>query len=163
MAKRIRKQVHELCASDFEDFPCWEYAGDEEDVDGQDECTIRPLSLNEGRAATGQVFVQAVFFFPNGRARFGCVTLNAGRDPSGTQPVLFLANDSVMFYHGSLKPRESEVRAAVASLESVCATPFPIRYVTALSDSDGVSLVSGTLDGLYWLKDWRTGELDVIA
>jgi len=163
MARRIRKQVHELRASDFENFPCWEYAGDEEDVDGQDECTVRPLSLEEGRAATGQVFVQAVFVFPNGRARPGCVTLNAGRDPSGTQPVLFLGNDAVMFYHGALKPREPEVRAAVASLAGVCATPFPIRYATAISDADGVPLVSGTLDGLYWLKNSRTGELAVVA
>jgi hypothetical protein len=163
MAKRIRKQVHELCASDFEDFPCWEYVGDEEEVDGQDECTIRPLSLKDGRAATGQIFVQAVFFFPNGRVRLGCATLNAGPDPSGTQPVLFLGNDSLMFYHGALKPGQSAVRSAVASLKSVCAIPFPIRYVTALSASDGAPLASGTLDGLYWLKDWRTGELVVIS
>jgi hypothetical protein len=163
MVKRIRKQVHKLSASDFEDFPCWEYADNEEGVDGQNECTIRPLSLKEGRAATGQIFVQAAFFFPNGRARLGCVTLNAGRDLSGTQPVLFLATDSVMFYHGALKPREPDVRSALAALKSVCTTPFPIRYVTALSDADGVPLASGTLDGLYWLKDWRTGELDLVA
>jgi len=67
---------------------------------------------------------RAVFFFPDGRARLGCVTLNAGRDPSGTQPVLFLASDSVMFYHGALKPRKPDVRAAVASLKRVSAIMF---------------------------------------
>jgi len=163
MTKRIRKQVQELSASDFEDFPCWEYASDEEDVDGQDECTIRPLSLERLRTATDQVFVQAVFFFPNGRVRLGCVTLNAGRDPSGTQPVLFLSDELIMFYLGALKPLKAEVRAAVASLKRVSATPFPVRFVTPLCGLDGLPLASGTLEGLYWLKDWQAGELEVVA
>jgi len=68
-----------------------------------------------------------------------------------------------MFYLGALKPREADMRAALASLESVSATPFPIRFVTALSDSEGLPLASGTLDGLYCLPEWRTGALVVVV
>jgi hypothetical protein len=46
MPRRIRKQIHELSAADFEAQSCWVYASDEEGKQGQDECTVRPLKLD---------------------------------------------------------------------------------------------------------------------
>lgn len=154
-----RKPVHELQADDFEDHACWEYATDEEGRDDQDECTVRPLQLQELADATHQVFVQAAFFFPNGRIRMGVVTLNAGDDPSGHQPALFDADGLVTFYEGAARPKQSSVRLFIESLKKISPTPLPVKYVSALSGGDGQPLAAGTLTGLYWLADWETGEV----
>jgi hypothetical protein len=163
MVRRIRKQVDELTASDFEAHPCWEYASDEEDRDGQDECTVRPLALAELIATTQQVFVQAAFLFPNGRVRLGMVTLNAGNDVSSHQPVLFLPDGLLGFYEGASEPEPSAVKRFIAKLKKVSPTPLPVRYVSALHAGNGMPLAVGSLEGLYWLANWRTGELRVVA
>jgi hypothetical protein len=161
--KRIRKQVDELTAEDFDMHPCWEYASDEEDVEDQDECTVRPLPLDALPDATRQVMVQAVFFFPNGRVRLGMVTLNAGDDPSGHQPILFGPKGLLAFYAGALPLRPSDLRKFGSVLRKIDAEPWPIRYVSSLCASDGTPLAFGVLAGLYQLEDWRTGTLRVVA
>ncbi|MES2888298.1 MAG: hypothetical protein V4739_09845 [Pseudomonadota bacterium] len=159
MVRRIRKQVNELCAADFEAHPCWEYAEDEEHRKDQDECTVRPLALEALAGATQQVFVQAIFCFPNGRVRPGMVTLNAGSGPDGHQPVVFLPEASLAFYEGSLAPSASAVKQFVSALKKVSPTPWPVRYASALFTAQGAPLAAGSLDGLYWLVDWQTGAL----
>ena len=159
--RRVRKQVDELTAADFDMHPCWEYASDEEDRSGQDECTVRPLPLDKLSGASQQVMVQAVFFFPNGRVRLGMLTLNAGDDPSGHQPILFGPEGALAFYAGAMAPRPSELRFFGSTLRKISAETWPIRYVSSLCASDGRPLAFGILTGLYWLEDWRTGKLGV--
>ena len=163
MPRRVRKQVHELTAADFEAQPCWEYAEDQEGRKGQDECTVRPLPLAELSGIQHQVFVQAAFFFPNGRIRTGMVTLNAGSDPSGTQPVLLSPEACVSFYVGSSEPSATEVKRFVRQISKISKPPLPVHYATALRGQAGVPLASGVLEGLYWLVNWRTGELRASA
>jgi hypothetical protein len=151
--------VHELSVPDFEAFPCWEYASDEEGREGQDESTVRPMTLAQLARATQQVLVSAAFFFPNGRTRLGMVTLNAGADPSGHQPALFLASGPLMFYVGATQPKSSAIKRFVGALRQISPTPLPVRYISALSRSNGKPYASGSLEGLYWLVNWRTGEL----
>jgi hypothetical protein len=155
--------VNELNASDFEVFPCWEYTSDEEGDPDQDECTVRPLPMAELAGATQQVFVQAAFSFPNGEIRPGMVTLNAGADPSGHQPVLFLPDGPLGFYEGAIQPKPAEVKRFVAALKRVSSDPQPVRYASALLSGNGAPLASGSLEGLYWLVDWQTGKLSVSA
>lgn len=155
----MRKPVHDLQAADFENHACWEYATDEEGRDDQDECTVRPLPLQEIDKATHQVFVQAAFFFPNGRIRMGVVTLNAGDDPSGHQPALFDSDGLMTFYEGARQPEQSVVRRFVESLERISPRPLPVKYFSALAGGDGQPLAAGTLIGLYWLVNWETGEV----
>lgn len=155
----MRKPVHELQGADFEDHACWEYATDEEGRDDRDECTVRPLQLEELADATHQVFVQAAFFFPNGRIRMGVVTLNAGSDSSGHQPALFDPDGLIAFYVGATQPAQSAVRRFVESLKKISPTPLPVKYASALASGDGQPLAAGTLAGLYWLVDWETGEV----
>ncbi|GLS95305.1 hypothetical protein GCM10007918_25970 [Piscinibacter gummiphilus] len=162
MKRPTRKQVQDLHAADLDASPCWEYASDEEGRKGQDECTVRPLDLPSLPTTRHQVMVQAVFFFPNGRVRMGMITLIAGDDPSGHQPVLFVGKkgrEHLSFYNGSFEPRKSEVRAFARGLEKVCRSPFPIRYVSTVQAADGRPLGYGELSGLYWLANWRTNEL----
>ena len=156
----MRKQVDELSSADFEAHPCWEYASDEEGRKGQDQCTVRPFEQSRLLGETGQVMVQAVFFFPNGRIRLGMITLNAGDDPSGHQPVIFFKKAKrLYFYNGSSQPTKAEVRNFVRSLEKVCPSPFPIRYVSSVQASNGRPLGFGELRGMYWLADWKTNAL----
>lgn len=138
------------------------YALDEEGDDGQDECTVRPLDVGALPSEEGQVIVQAVFFFSNGRIRPGCVTLNSGDDPSGHQPVVFLDKKRVLhFYNGALKPVKAEVRAFRKALGKVCDSPGTIRYVSTVLTTEGRPLAFGELNGLYWMADWRTQELRI--
>lgn len=157
LSPRTRKQVDELRAADFDAYPCWEYATHEEGRKGQDECTVRPVV--DGLPPAGQALVQAVFFFPGGQVRQGMVTLNAGDDPSGHQPVLFLGKGLLHFYNGSFEPGRAELRRFVRKLEEISPQPFPVRYVSSLLTAEGRPLAFGELSGLYWLVDWRTGEL----
>ncbi len=41
--RRIRKDAGELTIADFDRFPAWEFCLDEEGIEGQDECTVRPF------------------------------------------------------------------------------------------------------------------------
>lgn len=163
MKRQIRKQVDELRTEDFEAYSCWEYAADEEGRKGQDECTVRPLDPSLVQSNSTQTFVQAVFFFPGGRVRLGMVTLNAGGDPSGHQPAVFLGKDTLCFFNGSSEPGKKEVRAFRKALEKVSSTLFPIRYVSSLQTPEGRPLAYGELHGLYWLANWRTNELRAAA
>jgi hypothetical protein len=163
MARRVRKQIDQLDASDFEAFPCWVYATSEEGRADQDECTVRPLPLADLAGAGQQVLVQAAFFFPNGRVRPGMITLNAGSDPSGHQPVLFLSHGPLMFYEGATRPKPAEVKRFLAALKQISPTPLPVRYVSTLCGENGSPLATGSLSGLYWLADWRTGDLRAVA
>lgn len=44
---KSRKPVNELTAADFAAFPMWEFATDEEDIEGQDETWVRPVKGRE--------------------------------------------------------------------------------------------------------------------
>lgn len=160
LSQRICKSIDKLRAKDFDAHPCWEYALDEEDADGKDECTVRPLDVGARPSREDQTIVQAVFFFSNGRIRPGCVTLNAGGDPSGHQPVVFLGKRKALhFYNGAIEPGKADIRVFRKALAKVCDAPGPIRYVSTVLTPEGRPLAFGELSGLYWMADWRTQEL----
>ena len=94
MVKRIRMQCCDLTAQDFERFPIWEFALDEEGQPGQDEATVRPASVRRGaNIAAGQFLVLGIFSFPNGRVRLGVLTAGGGSDVGATQPLYFSQTD----------------------------------------------------------------------
>jgi hypothetical protein len=150
MARRIRKQCYELTAEDFERFPCWEYALDEEGRPGQDEATVRPATFARGlSSASGPLFVLAVFSFSNGKVRLGTLTMGAGLDVSDTQPCLFLEGRLLGFYLGALPFTKAALKAETRLLTAISDKPFPVYYSTALRDRRGQPLVSGVLKGFY--------------
>ena len=71
----IRKQAYDLTAEDFEIYPVWEYALDEEGVEGQDESTMRPFE-HSGPLDTSkqQLFVKAHFTLADGTRFRGWLT-----------------------------------------------------------------------------------------
>jgi hypothetical protein len=44
---KSRKPVNELTVADLAAFPIWEFATDEEDIEGRDETWVRPVKTNE--------------------------------------------------------------------------------------------------------------------
>ena len=150
MAKRIRKQCCDLTAQDFERFPIWEFALDEEGRPGQDEATVRPASVRRGaNIAAGQFLVLGIFSFPNGRVRLGVLTAGGGSDVGATQPSLFLTDRLLNFYLGGLLPPKAELKRDARLLAAVCDKPFPIHYYSALRDRSGRPAVEGLLEGFY--------------
>ena len=161
--RRIRKSVSDLNLADFVQHPYWEYASDEEGIPGQDESTVRPISLSRAVVETAQIFAQAAFVFPNGCMRAGVVTLNAGDDVAGHQPALFVPSGSFNFYYGALRPSSSTVRRAIAQLRKISAPQFPISYASVARGPDNLPRARGLLTGLYWLSDIRNMELSIVA
>jgi hypothetical protein len=150
MAKRIRKQCSDLTAQDFERFPIWEYAIDEEGRPGQDEATVRPSLVRRGTdLAAGDFLVLGVFSFPNGRARLGVLTVGGGSDVAATQPSLFRTDRLLNFYLGALLPPKAALKRDARFLVTVCDKPFPIHYGSVLRDRSGSFLIEGVLEGFY--------------
>lgn len=150
MAKRVRKQCFDLTAQDFELFPIWEFALDEEGRPGQDEATVRPAFIPRGaNVAAGQFLVLGVFSLPNGRVRLGVLTIGGGPEVNSTQPSLFLPDRLLNFYLGALPPPIAELKRDSRILATVCDKPFPIHYCSALRDRSGSPIVEGVLEGFY--------------
>src|SRR5262245_55452745 len=126
MERRIRKQCYELTAEDFERFPCWEYALDEEGRPGQDEATVRPATLERGITASDVLLVLAVFTFVNGKVRLGTLTIGAGPDVSDMQPSLFLKGRLFSFYLGALPVTKAALKADTRLLAAISDKPFPV-------------------------------------
>lgn len=79
MPSSIRKQVDELNAEDFHKYPLWEYCLDEEGVDGQDECTVRPV-VGLSSVSSFEFFgvIAVTLKLANGKEFLGTFTLAAG-------------------------------------------------------------------------------------
>lgn len=68
----IRKQVYELAINELRDYPVWEYALDEEDREGQDEATVRPVILSAPLDPNiGMFIVRTRFKLADGTLHFG--------------------------------------------------------------------------------------------
>ncbi len=63
---KTRKPVNHLRPADFSLFPIWEYALDEEGVDGQDETWVRPLDAKTIRMGLWSLSAVAKFELPIG-------------------------------------------------------------------------------------------------
>ena len=62
MAKRIRKQCCDLTAQDFERFPIWEFALDEEGRPGQDKLRCVPHRFDAAQISLPVSFLCLAFF-----------------------------------------------------------------------------------------------------
>jgi hypothetical protein len=92
---RTRKPVERLTLSDFASFPVWEYASDEEGVEGRDETWVRPVRtvVVPKRSYT---HVAASFTMPCGKQFPGYVTVSTlAGPPDVCQGVIFYRRASL--------------------------------------------------------------------
>jgi len=64
---KTRKPVDQFAPSDFKAFPIWEFASDEEGVDGQDETWVRPVQGHQVPLGAYSQLVGADLTTPKGR------------------------------------------------------------------------------------------------
>lgn len=160
----IRKQAYHLTSDDLDACPVWEWALDEEGIEGQDEATVRPADPNElPNLLGGQCVARASFLLADGTQFSGLLTPPFPDDASDlglVQPIILTAEGQVGFWRGMLAPSPEEVAEAYRLLgKSGPASVFPLRYRLDLS---GVS-ADGVIPGFMVLKDFATQEIEVVV
>lgn len=160
-----RKSVAELSTSDFERFPVWEFAHDEDGEEGRDETTVRPYSLSgELDPSAGTFVVRARFRLADSTEMSGYLTPPVqGDDSLGTlQPIIVTAEGQVLFWWGSIEPPRSEITGFYHRLgKGSPAQVFPLEFASDVPLIGGP--VRGHLPGFLVLEDWGSGRLRVVT
>jgi hypothetical protein len=157
----IRKQVYELTVADLQQTPVWEFALDEEGVEGQDEATVRPYaSRGPLDMPEGAFIVRARFDLADGTTVSGFLTppgLDTETFDLGIiQPVVVTRRGQVSFWHGIVTPKPQEIGESYSKLgKQSHQQVFPIRFE---SDVPLEKPVSGKIPGFLVLEDWRAGR-----
>jgi hypothetical protein len=160
---KIRKPINELTLHDISKFPIWEYALDEESVEGQDETTVRPYRISKALdPSQGMFVVRASFTLSDGSKMLGYLTppLPDDNGLARLQPVIITEKGHVRFWHGALKPSTKELTQSYEMLGRSRATVFPIQ---AVSDVKLVgSAVHITIMGFMTLKNLKTNQVAIV-
>ena len=151
---RIRKQVYDLKSADLEKYPVWEFALDEEGTEGQDEATVRPKpGVTEISDFTGQLVVRAEFIAADGTAFIGAITPNKTMDLGYIHPVIIAQDKQIMFWHGAMKPKPSDLEASYKILRKTPKQLFPLKFRSLISLKGGIN--AGIIPGFLYLKDFK--------
>jgi len=162
---RIRKQIDQLTAQDFNIASVWEFALDEEGEDGQDEATVRPYDV-DGRLdpSRGMYVVRARFALADGTILQGYATPPIQDDDGlGTiQPVILTPKGQVQFWFGVIDPGTSFISELYSRLGKSSSTQvFPIRFQSAVQLARGA--VRGEIPGFIILEDFKSGRTRVVT
>jgi hypothetical protein len=161
----VRKQVNELSTSDLLRFPVWEFALDEEGVDGQDETTVRPYQYTgDLDPSWGTFIVRASFVLADGTRMQGYLTPPHPRDRGlgGIHPVITCPQGQILFWRGMMKPMPQEISGSYRGLGKASpAEVFPIRVASEVSIVGGP--VRGEIPGFLVLEDFSTGTVRVVT
>jgi hypothetical protein len=160
---RIRKQVYDLTLQDFEKWPVWEFALDEEGIEGQDEATVRPYTGGILDAGRGMLVVKATFTFSNGSTASGYLTPPPKGDASlGTiQPVVVTAAGQVPFWCGAVPPSEAQITDLYSTLGSERSRVFPAEFESCLPIRGRP--IRGKIPGFVILEDWKTMKTRIVS
>ena len=155
---QIRKQVYDLTIEDLERTPVWEFALDEEGLEGQDEATVRPYeSRGPLDMPDGMFVVRARFHFPDGTTASGFLTPpgleTEASDLGIIQPVVVTPLGQVSFWHGVVTPKPQDISDSYSRLgKSSREQVFPVRFE---SDVSLENPVGGSIPGFLVLEDWQ--------
>jgi len=152
----IRKQVSDLTPADLKEFPVWEFALDEEGVEGQDEATVRPMpaayALDPG---AGTLVVRATFRLADGTKMEGYLTPPLDAEPGlgSIQPVIVGAFGQVGFWMGVIRPPPSDLAKFYLRLGKSASQVFPLQFESNVELKGG--RVSGTIPGFLVIKSFQ--------
>ncbi len=161
----IRKQLYDLTPLDLGTAAVWEFALDEEDVEGQDEATVRPWHV-EGPLdpSDGMFVVRAKFVLADGTAFAGYITPPEDGEGSlgALQPVIVTDSGQVGFWYGALRPTPTDLAASYARLGKGSGSEvFPVRFESEVPLTLGG--VHGHVPGFLVLEDFETGRAAVVV
>jgi hypothetical protein len=149
-----RRQVYELTPSDLKTFPVWEFASDEEDVDGQDEATVRPYLKTPVDPGDGLQVVRATFKLADGTRLLGFVSPPPPATPWGIgnqQPAIVSDGGQVRLFFGIFAPSAAELNGFFEILGKSALEIFPLEYATDVEIIGGP--VEGVVAGFAYLKN----------
>ena len=127
-SKRTRKPVDQLKPEDFVDFPIWEFADDEEGVEGQDETWVRPHARKVVGKDLYSLSVAADFVAASGKVLAGFVGVTTAEAFEVGHGVIFHEGNYI-FVPSAEYPGATEERKAVAgALGMKEAQVFPLKY-----------------------------------
>ncbi|MBI5543941.1 MAG: hypothetical protein HY901_08650 [Deltaproteobacteria bacterium] len=161
--KKVRKQVYDLTPADLERFAVWEYALDEEGVEGQDEATVRPVSVTDPRKLKGRmVMVRARFELADGSRMVGYLSppLGAERDLGTTQPAIVGSFGQVTFWMGIIRPKPSDLAKTYKHLGKSPSQVFPLTFESDIDLPGGP--VHGTIPGFLVIGSYATRNKPVV-
>ena len=134
--EQIRKQVHSLNSQDFQDHAIWEFCSDEEDLDGQDEATVKPSEdLEVPGYSPGAYVVAADVTFATGTRSVGYLYSGHPDDIGCVQPTILLPAGQVNLWTGRMQYSiewDAQVSAKMNLLGRDEAL-FPITFETRAS------------------------------
>lgn len=140
-----RKPVHQLTLADLTTFPVWEYALDEEGVEGRDETWVRPVDTPVV-PKDGYTLVSADFTASCGRTFAGFVTLSTlDGPPDVCQGVVFhdrqylcVSNPEACDFEQSRKDLLTTVRLTEGEM-------FPLSFRLRVPVADRANYTGGVL------------------
>jgi hypothetical protein len=160
---KIRKPVDQITLEDLRKHPVWEYANDEECVEGQDETTVRPCKTSGALDPVEErCMVRAKFTLADGTVMQGMMTL-PGPSEAGLgilQPVIITDAGRVLFWHGTFAPEAKELKMSYKILGRDATKVFPIQVVTDVELVGGE--LSTTIPGFMVLTNWKTGKTKAV-
>ena len=153
MKPNIRKKINELTNADLAECQVWEFAMDEESVEGQDETTVRPLlDTKQVSDLYGQIMVKASFKAADGTIFEGLITATDDKDISGSHPVIIYKNQHITFWQGAMTPDPKELQRAYKALKKTKEQLFPISYQSLIPVKKGQN--TGKILGFYYVTDF---------
>ena len=137
-----RKPIDRLTVGDLESFPGWEFATDEEDVDGMDETWVKPVQCEAIPEGEFSITVATVFKLKCGLVYPGLLCCNTYAGFEVTAIALLTEKDRVVFSEGT---PQRHITQAFKELGLGRAQVFPVQYSTRVP-----SLSTGLLEqGFY--------------
>lgn len=119
-----RKPIDSLTPADLEAFPIWEFASDEEEVEGQDETWVRPVAATVVPEDSWSLSVAADFRTPSGAVFSGIVGVTTADGVELGHGAVF-AQERYVFVGFGEQFDSAEVAAA---LELAPSEAFPLAF-----------------------------------
>jgi len=156
--RAIRKQLSEIRIADLQEFPIWEFALDEEGLEGQDEQTVRPRpDLARVDPRDGLFVVRAEFVAADGTTFDGFMSPHQEPHVVRTQPTILAGERQLRFWFGIVAPEPAVLHASYRALGKTATDLFPLRY-RSLVETVGRH-VAGTVDGFMHYVGGSTREI----
>jgi len=129
---RTRKSISDLTQKDIQDFPVWEFATDDEAIEGRDETWVRPLICQSIPSDAYSLSVRANFKAPTGQEFIGIVSVSTSAEFE-TVHAAILTHDDYIFIPWPSYPEARQSAAEAASQLSIAVNDlFPLHFELAL-------------------------------
>jgi len=140
-----RKPVGKLSREDFDAFPIWQYADDEEGHDGRDETWVRPVdAASVPRRA--YCHVAADFITPNEKKFFGFVTVSTlDETPEVCQGVILFNRKYLFITNPGAFGLEDSRKHLLQNLRLTEEEVFPLSFTLRVPVTGHVKYKGGLL------------------